>query len=331
MKVTVEANSNIALTKYWGKKNEELKTPYNSNTSVTLEGLKTTTTVDFDEKYDKDIFFLDGEEYKEGQSEYDDVIDQLNLIRKKAGIKIKAKVMSKNDFPTAAGFASSASGLAALTFCASKAAGLNLSVEELSKISRRGSGSASRSLIDGFAIWHKGEKDDGSDSFAEQIAPKEHWPEFRILGCVISKKQKKVKSRAGMKQSVETSPVFHTWHNQANIDAKKMVELIKEKKFKELGELAQKNCILMHATAMTTDPTIMYWQAGTMEVIHKVLEMQSQGEQIYFTIDGGPQVKIICLAKDVEKVKKEVKEIGVEKIYECKPGDGPREIEKHLF
>jgi diphosphomevalonate decarboxylase len=330
-KVSVEANSNIALTKYWGKKNEELKTPYNSNTSVTLEGLKTTTTVDFDDKYDKDIFFLDGEEYRSGQSEYDDVVDQLNIIRKKAGIKQKAKVASKNDFPTAAGFASSASGLAALTFCAAKAAGLNLSVEELSKISRMGSGSASRSLIDGFAIWHKGESSDGEDSFAETIKPKEHWPEFRILGCVISKKQKKVKSRAGMKQSVATSPIFHIWHTQADEDAKKMVELIKEKKFKELGELAQRNCILMHACAMTTDPTIMYWQGGTMDVIHKVLEMQNNGEEVYFTIDGGPQVKIICLEKDVEKVKKEVESIGVDKIYECKPGSGPRVIEEHLF
>lgn len=331
MKITVEANSNIALTKYWGKKNELLKTPYNSSTSVTLEGLKTTTTVEFDEKYDKDIFFLDGEEYSDGQSEYDDVVEQLNLIREKANLKLKAKVASKNDFPTAAGFASSASGLAALTFCAAKAAGLELSVEELSKISRMGSGSASRSLIDGFAIWHKGEKEDGSDSFAEQIADKEHWPEFRILGCVISKKQKKVKSRAGMKQSVETSPIFHTWYTQADKDANKMVELIKKKSFKELGELAQRNCILMHATAMTTDPTIMYWQAGTMDVIHKVLELQANGEEIYFTIDGGPQVKIICLAKDVAKIKKEVEAIGVDTIYECKPGSGPRVIEKHLF
>ncbi len=329
MKVTVKANANIALTKYWGKKNDGLKTPWNSNTSVTLEGLETTTTVEFSDKYKEDIFILDKKEYFKGQAEYDEVVEQLNIIRKKANINTKAKTVSENNFPTAAGFASSASGLAALTFAASKAIGLNLSTKELSILARMGSGSASRSLIDGFAIWHSGETSESS--FAEQIKPKEHWPEFRILGCVISKKQKKVKSRAGMKQSVETSPIFKTWYQEAEKDAKKMVELIKEKNFKELGRLAQDNCILMHACAMTTRPSIFYWQAGTIEVIHKILELQDQGIEAYFTIDGGPQAKIICQQKDVEFLKKELNSIGVNEIIECKPGTGPRIVDKHLF
>lgn len=332
MKVTGTANANIALTKYWGKKNSELKTPWNSSTSVTLKGLKTTTTVEFDDKYKEDIFILDGQEYKAGQNEYAGVKEQLNLIRKKSGIHKKAKVVSKNNFPTAAGFASSASGLAALTFVAAKAAGLNLSIEELSKISRMGSGSASRSLIDGFAIWHKGDKEDGSDSFAEQIAPIEHWPEFRILGCVISKKAKKIKSRAGMAQSVATSPIFEQWHTIAEADSKKMTELIKIKNFKALGELAQNNCILMHACAMTTRPPVIYWTDGTMQVIHRVLEMQDEGINAYFTIDGGPQVKVICLQQDVSKIKQKLEELDmVQEIIECEPGKGPQLIEEHLF
>ncbi len=332
MKLTGVANANIALTKYWGKKNAKLKTPWNSSTSITLEGLKTTTTVEFDDKYEKDIFFLDDQEYSEGESEYDEVKEQLDLIREKAKISQKAKVVSKNDFPTAAGFASSASGLAALTFTAAKAAGLDLSVEELSKISRMGSGSASRSLIDGFAIWNRGEKEDGEDSFAEQIAPVEHWSEFRILGCVISKKAKKTKSRAGMAQSVATSPIFEQWYVNAEKDARKMVELVKEKKFDELGELAQNNCILMHACAMTTRPPVIYWTDGTMQAIHKVLELQDDGMKAYFTIDGGPQVKVICLKQDVPKLKKELLELDlVQEIIECKPGKGPRLIEEHLF
>jgi diphosphomevalonate decarboxylase len=330
MKVTVIANANIALTKYWGKKNAELKTPYNSSTSVTLEGLQTTTTVEFDEKYSEDIFVLDGDEYKFGQDEYDEVKEQLDIIRGKAGIQTNAKVVSKNDFPTSAGFASSASGLAALTFAASKAASLDLSTKELSIISRMGSGSASRSLIDGFAIWHKGEKSE--ESFAEQIAPKEHWPEFRILGCVISKKQKKIKSRAGMKQSVETSPIFEQWYTNAEKDAAQMVELIKAKDFEALGNLAQNNCILMHACAMTTRPPVIYWADGTMQVIHRVLELQDEGVKAYFTIDGGPQVKVICLKQDVPKLKDELTKLDmVQEIIECKPGHGPKIIEEHLF
>jgi diphosphomevalonate decarboxylase len=329
MKITVKANANIALTKYWGKKNDELKTPWNSNTSVTLEGLETITTVEFDKKYLKDIFILDEKEYFEGD-EFVEVKEQLDIIRKKSGLKENAKVVSKNFFPTAAGFASSASGLAALTFAASKAAGLNLSTKELSIIARMGSGSASRSLIDGFAIWHFGETSE--ESFAEQIAPKEHWPEFRILGCVISKKQKKIKSRAGMKQSVMTSPIFEQWHINAEKDAQKMIGLIKEKNFPELGKLAQDNCILLHACAMTTRPSIIYWQPGTLEVIHKVLELQDEGKQIYFTIDGGPQTKILCLEKDVEEFKKILSKLeSVQEIIECKPGTGPQVIEDHLF
>lgn len=332
MKVTVKANANIALTKYWGKRNKEFKLPYNSSTSVTLEGLNTTTTVDFDEKYEKDAFMLDGQKCAEDSSEFKEVKEQLDLIREKANISTKAKVVSKNDFPTAAGFASSASGLAALSYAAAKAAGLDLSVEELSKIARMGSGSASRSLIDGFAVWHKGEKEDGTDSYAEQISPVDHWPEFRILGCVISKKQKKVKSRAGMAQSVDTSPIFETWYKTAEKDVVEMTKFIKEKNFEELGRLAQRNCILMHACAMTTDPTIMYWTSGTMEVIHTVLELQEQGKQCYFTIDGGPQTKIIALEKDVEELKKTLLDLdGVQEIIECKPGHGPKVIEEHLF
>lgn len=332
MKVTVKANANIALTKYWGKKDAALKTPWNSSTSVTLEGLETTTTVEFDKKYTKDIFILDGKEYASDTDEYKEVKEQLDIIRGKSNVKEFAKVVSKNDFPTAAGFASSASGLAALTFAASTAAGLNLSTKELSIISRMGSGSASRSLIDGFAIWHRGSAKDGSDSFAEQIAPKDYWPEFRILGCVISKNAKKIKSRAGMAQSVKTSPIFEQWYTHAENDAQKMVELVKKKDIEALGALAQHNCILMHACAMTTLPPVIYWAPGTVEVIHKVMELQDEGVKCYFTIDGGPQVKIICLVKDVDKIKAALKELdSVPDVIECKPGLGPRVVKGDLF
>ena len=332
MKVTVEANANIALTKYWGKKDDKLKTPWNSSTSVTLEGLETTTTVEFDPSYERDIFFLDGKEFTEPTGEYKEVKEQLDIIRQRAKMNLFAKVSSRNDFPTAAGFASSASGLAALTFAAAKAAGLNLGTKELSKISRMGSGSASRSLIDGFAIWHRGERTDGEDSFAEQIASKDYWPEFRILGCVISKDAKKIKSRAGMAQSVKTSPIFEQWYKHAELDAQKMVRLIKDKNIEELGKVAQHNSLLMHSCAMTTLPPIIYWAPGTLEVIHKVLELQDSGVKSYFTIDGGPQVKIICLKKEVTTIKNALKELElIQDIIDCKPGPGPRIVNKHLF
>src|SRR5699024_11106220 len=169
MKATAKANVNIALIKYWGKRDEELILPTNNSLSLTLDGLYTTTTVHFKEELTEDVFILDGkEETGEAKSR---VVSFLDLIREEANKKdLFAEISSKNDVPTAAGFASSASGFAALAAAASKAIGLEVSEEELSRITRRGSGSACRSIYGGFAEWKMGEKDDGSDSYALPIA-----------------------------------------------------------------------------------------------------------------------------------------------------------------
>ncbi|MDO8624621.1 MAG: diphosphomevalonate decarboxylase, partial [Candidatus Diapherotrites archaeon] len=292
MKATVQAHSNIALTKYWGKRDKTLFLPNNGSVSMTLDQFYTQTTVEFDKRYQKDEFVLNEKPLAEGE-EYNEVKGHLDLIRSMAKVKANAKVVSNNNFPTAAGLASSASGLAALSMAGAKAAGLDLNEKELSILSRRGSGSASRSIRGGFVHWIRGEKTDGTDSFGEQIAPPTHWPEFKMVVNIVKTTQKKWKSRAGMAQTVATCPYYPTWAKTANADTLAMRELILKKDFTAVGQLAEFNALKMHATMITTKPSILYWQPTTVELMQRIMVWRDEGVESYFTMDAGPQVKIM--------------------------------------
>ena len=206
---TFEATANIAVAKYWGKRDEKLILPKEGSLSFTMDDqLKTRTSVLFSPALKEDEFWLNGKKMDMADKDTAERLQQIEIIRQKAGIKDKAKIVSLNCFPTAAGFASSAAGLAALACAASKAAGLDLSTEELSILARLGSGSACRSVLGGFVEWKKGIKPDGSDSYAEQIAPASRWPELRNVIAIGDSGKKKVSSRAGMKQTVATSALY---------------------------------------------------------------------------------------------------------------------------
>lgn len=329
MKATCIANSNIALVKYWGKRNEKLILPCNSSISVTLDGLETTTTVEFGEKYKKDEFFFNGKktEDKQGQK----VSNHLALARKTLGKKLFARVQSQSNFPVAAGLASSASGFASLTVAAVNALGSKLSQKELSILARQGSGSASRSIFGGFAEWKKGVKKNGSDSYAFQLFPKEHWPEFRVIVCIVESTEKKIKSRQGMEQTVKTSPFYKDWLLTIEKDLNLARNAIRQKNMELLGMTAEVNSLKMHATMLTAKPAIVYWQPKTVELIHLVEQIRENGMQAYHTMDAGPQVKIMCLEKDAQKIKKLAMETGIQKTIEARPGDAARITEKHLF
>jgi len=331
MKATAIANANIALVKYWGKRDETLILPQNNSISVTLNGLNTITTVEFDKKYDRDVFIL-GKEKFQGSEEFKRVVKHLDLIREMARIKDRAKVASKNNFPTAAGLASSASGFAALSLAGTRAAGMNLGLKELSMLARRGSGSATRSCQGGFVEWLRGEKLDGSDSYAIQIAPPEHWPEFRMITTIVSAIAKKVPSRAGMTETVKTSPMYNAWLNAVKEDLENVKRGILKKDFTLVGKTAESNCLKMHAIMMTTKPALIYWMPATLEIIHSVLAWREEGLEGYFTIDAGPQVKVICLEKDVPELEQRLQNIQeVKKTIVCKPGEGSALINNHLF
>lgn len=330
MKASAIANANIALVKYWGKRDKKLMLPNNGSISLTLDGLNTHTTAEFDEKYEKDEVTVGGNNL-DGEA-LQNVSNYLDIIREKAGISLKAKVVSNNNFPTAAGLASSASGYAALALAASKAAGLDLDKNELSILARRGSGSASRSIEGGFVEWKKGEKVDGSDSFGVQVANQDHWPDFRLVTVITATTEKKVKSRAGMSQTVATCPYYKDWIETVEQDLDTVRKGILDKDFTVVGKTAEYNCLKMHATMMTTQPPIIYWNPTTMNIIHSIMNWRDEGLESYFTIDAGPQVKIICLEKDVEEIQKRLSTIeGIEKVHLCKPGGEAKLIEDHLF
>ncbi|GGP16187.1 diphosphomevalonate decarboxylase [Oceanobacillus neutriphilus] len=320
MKATARAHTNIALIKYWGKRNESLILPANSNLSVTLDGFSTETTVHFQEDLKKDIFLLN-EQNVEG-NDLGKVAVFLDKVRALSGNEIYAQVQSVNHVPTAAGFASSASGLAALAAASAKAIGLSLDDTELSKLARQGSGSACRSIYGGFVEWQMGEREDGADSFAVQVADRSHW-DIRIAAVVLSKTMKKVSSREGMRRTVETSPFYAGWLEQIPKDLQEIKQAIADKDFEKMGSIAEANCLRMHATTLGANPPFTYWQDTTMRVMQTVQSLREQGVPAFFTIDAGPNVKVLYLPEDEDKVKKRLHSIeGVDDIIISKPGNG---------
>lgn len=331
MKASSKANSNIALIKYWGKRDKKLILPQNSSVSMTLDSMGVHTTVEFDEKYDKDIVIINDQELPEGEGKKE-VTDALDAIRERGKSQLKAKVLSKSNFPIGAGLASSAAGLAALALAGTKALGLDLDSRELSIMARRCSGSASRSVDGGFVQWIRGEQEDGLDSYGKQLFPEDHWPEFRMVVAITSLAEKKIKSRAGMSKTVDNCPYYNCWLNTIDEDIEKVKDGLARKDFTLVGRTAEENCMKMHALMITTKPSIIYWNPATMRILHSVMEWRDDGLESYFTIDAGPQVKIICLEKDLKTIKEKLKGIeGIEDVVICKPGKGAELTEDHLF
>ena len=321
-KITAKAHSNIALVKYWGKRNTHLNLPATGSISITLENLYTTTSIEFKENLTSDKLVLNDKPVNENQSRR--VNSFLDLFRKKSGKEIYTKIISYNNFPTSAGLASSASAFAALSLAASYIFELKLSKEALSEFARRGSGSAARSVYGGFVEMKKGSKNDGSDAIATQLAPKEFW-DLRLLIAITSEAKKETSSTDGMKLSEKTSPFFQRWIESSELDIEEMRSAIYNKDFQKLGELAEFSCLKMHGLVMSSRPGLLYWNGTTLEVIKTLKALRQRGFAVYFTIDAGPQVKAICLPKEANQIKKELEQIpGVLKIIETPLGDDAR-------
>jgi len=251
MKATAVAPTNIAFIKYWGKKDEELRLPANGSISMNLSDLTTTTTVEFSQQYVEDsVIINDGID----ESQSTRVIKHLDLIRKKADLKLKAKVVSVNNFPDGTGLSSSASGFAALTLAAAKAAGLNLDEKELSILARQGSGSACRSISDGFVEW-VGEG-------ARSIYQKDYWDIVDVV-AIISQEKKDVSSTEGQK-TVRSSPFFQTRLNKIDEKIKRFKKTLETKNFTEFGKIIEEEALELHAIMLTSTPSLIYWQSETL-------------------------------------------------------------------
>jgi diphosphomevalonate decarboxylase len=294
VKATAAAHPNLALVKYWGKADETLNIPANSSISVNLSGATTVTSVAFSPQLAEDVVLLDGQLPTPRAGER--VVRCLDRVRQLAGIAARARVESHNDFPAVAGIASSASAFAALSLAASRAAGLTLNERELSILARKGSGSACRSIPDGFAEWVAGDSDDSS--FARQIAPPGHW-DLRITTVVLDEGAKEIASSDGHRAAV-TSPFYRPRLETLPQTLETVRRALLERDLGALGVAVERDAISMHAIAMTSYPAgmdwlsgIYYWLPGTLALIRAVQEWRRQGLPVYLTIDAGPNVHLI--------------------------------------
>jgi len=325
MKATAAAPSNIAFIKYWGKKDEKLRLPANSSISVNLSGLKTTTTVKFSKEYKQDKVQINGQVNKKESIR---VVEHLDRIRKLAKIELKAKVVSVNNFPKSSGLASSASGFAALTVAATSAAGLKLSEKQLTILARLGSGSACRSIPDGFVEWIAGKTH--QSSFARSIYPAKYW-DISILVALVEGEKKKVSTTSGHKLA-RTSPFFGTRLKNINRKISLIKHLIKEKKFREFGQLVENESLEMHAIMLTSTPSLIYWQPATVAVMRHVRDLRHQGLPVYFTIDAGPHLFLICQNSDLTSITERLKTGRfIKKIILNRPARGIILTSNHLF
>jgi diphosphomevalonate decarboxylase len=321
---TARAHANIALVKYWGKRDAALNLPAAGSLSLTLAALTTTTTVEFDRSLDADSFELNGQ--MRSGVERSRISIWLDLVRERAALRAPARVVSRNDFPTASGLASSASAYAALALAATNAAGLALEPSELSVLARRGSGSAARSLFGGFVRMNAGSAANGDDAYAQALDSASDWPLCMVIAVVGGGVPKAISSRSAMEHCAETSPLYSAWLASVPSDLAQAERAIARRDLAALGEVAEGSAMAMHAAAMAARPATLYFAPATMACLAAVRELRATGVPAYFTIDAGPHVKVLTLEQQAQAVRARLAEIpGVSQVLESGVG-GPAEL-----
>ncbi len=329
---TAIAGTNIALVKYWGKRDAALNLPANGSLSLTLAELGTRTSVRFVDGADADRVTLGGAPADPRFRAR--VIAFLDRVRARAGIAAGAEVATENTVPTASGLASSASGFAALALAGSRAAGLQLSQTELSELARLGSGSAARSIYGGFVEMARGERADGRDAVASPLSLRDDGPpwDVRLVVAITASGEKAEGSTSAMDRTASTSPFFPAWVASVPADLAEARAAIAAHDLASLGAVAERSALRMHATALAADPAIVYWNGATVAAIHATRGLRARGTAAYFTIDAGPHVKVLCAAADAGDVAAALANVpGVLRTITASPGSGARLADTHLF
>lgn len=285
------APANIALCKYWGKRDAALNLPMNGSVSISLATHGTITEV---RPASCDEFQLNGASLPPDSPAGLRLKEYLDLFRSAECPAFS--VNTENTIPTAAGLASSASAYAALARALDALFGWNLSPRRLSILARLGSGSAARSVADGFVEWRRGSRADGTDSFAVRW-PLE-WPTLRIGLMLVTSQPKAVGSREGMRHTMATSPLYAAWPAAAERDLRALHAAARKRDFTRLGEIAEANAMAMHATMIAARPSLRYWRPETLAVLDRVAELRAAGTEAYATLDAGPNVKLLFQAAD---------------------------------
>ncbi len=309
------AHSNIALIKYWGKRDTDLKLPVNGSLSLTLDQLYTDTQVVYDAQLQQDQLILDLVVAPEAMRLR--VSHFLDRVRQRYGFESYAQVISKNSFPTGAGLASSASAFAALALASTQAQGLTLSATDLSRLAREGSGSACRSIYGGFAEWLPGQATDGHDSYAVPLDL--DWDLWMAV-LVLNQAHKPTGSGEGMQRTVETSPLYAGWRESLPADLAQMHAALQAQDLQQVGELMEHSSLKMHATALAAQPAVIYWQPETLSLMQTVYQLRAAGHPCYFTMDAGPNVKVLMPAGAEQTLQALKAHPAVQQVYLCRPG-----------
>ncbi len=306
------AHSNIALAKYWGKADVERNLPAVPSLSLTLDALSTETSVEFDAAFDSDEARLDDRAVVGRPLAR--IVELLDRVRKQAGISERARVLSRNNFPTAAGLASSASGFAALALAATKAAGLDATPAEISALARASSASAARSVYGGFASLGAGAE------AAERVAPPDHFP-VSMLVAVTATGPKAVGSTDGMQHTAATSPYYAAWVEHAPALYKEVRAAVIAGDLELLGAAAEQSALMMHASMLAARPAIVYFSSVTLSVMERVRALRESGTPAFYTMDAGPHVKVLTTPGDATSVAAALFDVpGVQRVIRCAPG-----------
>ncbi len=316
MRGQAKANTNIALIKYWGKRQKELNLPVTDSLSVTLDGLSTSVEAVFDKAAVHDSLRINGA-IVEGAA-LQRLTQWLDGFRQAHQVKEFCLVNTQSNIPISAGLASSASSYAAIAGACLRAVAGDVSSENISRWARRGSGSASRSVFGGLVVWQAGEAADGSDSYATPLGAGEG---IVVVAAVVSDKPKSISSREGMNRTVETSPLYPGWATTVSRDMAAARAAIKAGDLKLLFEVAEHNAFAMHATALAARPAVRYLQAGSFAIIDEVKRLRSEGALAYVTMDAGPNVKVLTTSDYADVVMERLTPIS-KKLFRCGVGEG---------
>ncbi len=313
--VWAKAHANLALVKYWGKRDEEHNLPAVGSISLTLAPLATEVRVT---QSQCDQILVNGSPVPQPAKKK--LVRFLDFARSIAGTEVRLSVEVHTNFPVAAGLASSASTFAALAAALNKFLGLGLDPTRLSAVARRGSGSAARSIFGGFVEWIAGERPDGEDSVAVPIAPSDHW-RLSVVIAVTNSQPKRVSSSDGMRLT-QHSLFFTAWQKEQEADLTLARQAILRRDFHGLGEIAEHSALKMHALMMAARPALLYWEPATVAVLQRVQDLRRSGVAAYCSIDAGPQVKVLCQPPDQERVIVALSEIGSLSVLVAEPGPG---------
>jgi diphosphomevalonate decarboxylase len=316
------AHPNLALSKYWGKREGHGNFPAVPSLSVTLAGLTTRTRVRWRSNGPRDRVVLNGRELHGAEAQR--AVELIDCVRRETGTEACAEVESTNDFPTASGLASSASGFAALALACVRAAGSDWNPGRLSDLARKASASAARSVFGGFVELEAGPLGAREEDVlaAHAVAPLDHMP-LAVIVCVTTEASKAIGSTEGMRATLARSPYARAWLEHAPVLHGQLREALLARDFVRVGELAEASALAMHASAIAAG--VCYWNGGTLAALATVRALRAAGTAAFATMDAGPHVKVLVRPPDAAGVRAAMAATpGVARVIEASVGEGAR-------